>query len=50
MLLPVEKDVSLLDALLILSVLAVRSVSYHDTTHLIHECVIETIIIRCDGH
>merc|ERR1719237_129183 len=32
---PVEKDVSLLDALLILSVLAVRPVGYHDPPHLV---------------
>merc|ERR1719432_714052 len=33
---PVEKDVSLLDALLILSVLAVRPVGYHDPPHLVN--------------
>merc|ERR1719234_2801203 len=33
---PIEKDVSLLDALLVLSILAVRSVGYHDPPNLIN--------------
>merc|ERR1719234_1590570 len=36
---PIEKDVSLLDALLVLSILAVRSVGYHDPPNLINLCM-----------
>merc|ERR1719234_1692497 len=36
---PIEKDVSLFDALLVLSILTVRSVGYHDTTNLINLCM-----------